>query len=105
MIEEGVAYEVILGLVVTANEDNGERPSLLRPIAIPRAARPLIGEITRSVVPPSKVTMESKLGFLRKISQNRLDADLYRLFVVIKISTTIEVVLVNYGPSIEPLRT
>ncbi len=105
MIEEGVANEVILGLVVTAKEDNGQRPSLLRPIAIPRAARPLIGEITRNVVPPSKMTMEAKLGFLRKISQDRLNADLYRLFVVVKISTTIEVVLVNDRPSIEPLRT
>src|SRR4051812_30666268 len=100
MVEEGVADEVILDLVVTANEDNGERPSLLRPIAITRAAGPLIGEITRPVVPPSKMTMESKLSFLRKISQNRLDADLDRLLIVVEISTTIKVVLVNDRPSI-----
>ena len=48
--------------------------------------------------------VESKLGLLRKVGQNGLDADLDGLLLVVKIPAAIEVVLVDDGPPIEPFR-
>jgi hypothetical protein len=48
------------------------------------------------------MTVESKFGLLRKIGQNRFDADLDRLLFVVKILAAMEVVFVDDGPPREP---
>ena len=105
MVEKGVADEVILRLVVAADEDDGQSPALLRSIAVGRAAGPLIRKIALDVVPPAKMTMEAELGLLRKIRQNRLYADLDGILLIVEIAAAMKVVLVDHGPSIEPLRS
>jgi hypothetical protein len=50
------------------------------------------------------VTVESKLGLLRKVDQNRLDADLDRIFLIVKIAAAMEIVLVDDRPPIKALR-
>ena len=50
------------------------------------------------------MTVKSKPGLLRKISQHRLDANLDWLLLIVEIAAAMKVVFVDDGPSIEPFR-
>ena len=103
VVEEGVADEVVLRLVISADEHDGQSPALLRSISICRSASALIREIAGDVIPPPKVTVKSKLGLLWKIRQHGLDADLDRLLLIVEIPGAMKVMLVDHRPAIEPL--
>ncbi|WP_440144290.1 hypothetical protein [Bradyrhizobium canariense] len=99
MVEEGVADEVVLRLVISADEHDGESPAILRSISVCRSASALIREIAGDVISPQKVTMKSKLSLLWKI----LDANLDRLLLIVKIPAAMKVMLVDHRPAIQPL--
>src|ERR1700761_6372907 len=97
MIEEGVADEVVLRLVVSAYEYDWESPALLCSIAICRSAIALVREVAGIVVPSPKMTVKSKLRLLRKIRQHGLDANLDGFLLVVQVAAAMEVVLVDNG--------
>jgi hypothetical protein len=104
MVEKGVADKVILCLVISADEYDRQSPAFLRSIPVCRSASALIRKIAGDIIPPPKMAVKSKLGFLRKIGQHGLDAYLDRLLLTVEIATAMKVVLVDDGPAIEPLR-
>lgn len=83
MIKKGVANEVILHLIVAANEDDGQNPMFLRSIAVGWATGPLVREIARGVIPSPEMPMESKLDLLWKVTQDRINAYFDGFFAVI----------------------
>lgn len=100
MVEERVADEVVLGLIVAADEDDRQRPALLRAVPILRARVALIGKIARSGVPTAQMSMELQLGLRCQIGENGLDANLDRFLLRIEIPTAMEVVLVDDRPPV-----
>lgn len=104
MIEEGVSDEIVLRLVVSADENDGKSPAFLGPISVCRSVGTMIREVSSYVVPSPKMTVKPKLGLLRKIRQHGLDANLDRLLLIVEIAATMEIVLVNHWSPIEAFR-
>jgi hypothetical protein len=85
-----------LGLSVTGRA----KLALLEAGTGPSSAKP-----TSHLVPNAQVPVEAVPRFLGQISEHRCDADFYRLALVVDVLAAEEVMLIDDGPSRQPLRT
>lgn len=102
---KGVADEVVLVLVVSAEEEQRKRPSGFGAIACGGPLRAFVREVVLGDVPTAKVPIELEFRLLGEVCQHRFDTDLNERPVFGLVAPAMKIVFVDDWPPLKALRT